>query len=112
MPAGPAAELAALDHLYQGQSNDCYWHGVFGGIYIAHMRLATYEHLIAAEDLADRRGPAPPAAPADPGRRRRRDLDGVDEIVARTAGPGRRGDRPDRGRRASGAGTSGPSATR
>jgi hypothetical protein len=25
----------ALDHLYQGQSNDCYWHGLFGGIYIA-----------------------------------------------------------------------------
>ena len=44
----------ALDHLYQGQSNDCYWHGLFGGIYISHMRLATYEHLIAAEDLADR----------------------------------------------------------
>ena len=21
----------ALDHLYQGQSNDCYWHGLFGG---------------------------------------------------------------------------------
>ena len=42
----------ALDHLHQGQSNDCYWHGLFGGIYISHMRLATYEHLIAAEDLA------------------------------------------------------------
>ncbi|MEX1294899.1 MAG: alpha-amylase/4-alpha-glucanotransferase domain-containing protein [Candidatus Limnocylindrales bacterium] len=42
------------DHLYQGQSNDCYWHGLFGGIYIAHMRLATLEHLIAAEDAADR----------------------------------------------------------
>ncbi|MFL5675690.1 MAG: alpha-amylase/4-alpha-glucanotransferase domain-containing protein, partial [Chloroflexota bacterium] len=39
----------ALDHLYRGQSNDCYWHGVFGGIYIAHMRLATHAHLIAAE---------------------------------------------------------------
>ena len=36
-----------------GQSNDCYWHGLFGGIYIGHMRLATCEHLIAAEDLAD-----------------------------------------------------------
>ncbi len=44
---------AALDHLYRGQSNDCYWHGLFGGIYIVHMRLATYAHLIAAEDIAD-----------------------------------------------------------
>ena len=52
MTPGPARD-GALDHLYQGQSNDCYWHGLFGGIYISHMRLATYEHLIAAEDLAD-----------------------------------------------------------
>ena len=48
-----AARDAALDHLYRGQSNDCYWHGLFGGIYIAHMRAATLAHLIAAEDLAD-----------------------------------------------------------
>jgi alpha-amylase len=52
MADGPA-KAAALDHLYQGQSNDCYWHGLFGGIYISHMRLATHEHLIAAEDAAD-----------------------------------------------------------
>jgi alpha-amylase len=48
-----AARDAALDHLYRGQSNDCYWHGLFGGIYIAHMRAATLAHLIAAEDAAD-----------------------------------------------------------
>src|SRR6187200_3259944 len=53
MTEGPA-RTAALDHLHRGQSNDCYWHGLFGGIYISHMRLATYEHLIAAEDAADR----------------------------------------------------------
>jgi alpha-amylase len=52
MPSG-AARTAAMDHLHRGQSNDCYWHGLFGGIYISHMRLATYEHLIAAEDAAD-----------------------------------------------------------
>ncbi|MEO5964826.1 MAG: alpha-amylase/4-alpha-glucanotransferase domain-containing protein [Candidatus Limnocylindrales bacterium] len=48
------SRTTALDHLHRGQSNDCYWHGLFGGIYISHMRLATYEHLIAAEDAADR----------------------------------------------------------
>ncbi|MFL5778393.1 MAG: alpha-amylase/4-alpha-glucanotransferase domain-containing protein [Chloroflexota bacterium] len=53
MRRGTARERAT-SHLYQGQSNDCYWHGLFGGIYISHMRLATHEHLIAAEDLADR----------------------------------------------------------
>jgi 4-alpha-glucanotransferase len=52
MPEGPERTVA-LDHLHRGQSNDCYWHGLFGGIYISHMRLATYEHLIAAEDAAD-----------------------------------------------------------
>ena len=52
MPDGEEKD-AALDHLYRGQSNDCYWHGLFGGIYIVHMRLATHAHLIAAEEIAD-----------------------------------------------------------
>jgi hypothetical protein len=51
---GGDALARIADHLYQGQSNDCYWHGLFGGIYLSHMRLATLEHLIAAEDAADR----------------------------------------------------------
>ncbi|HVL53151.1 MAG TPA: alpha-amylase/4-alpha-glucanotransferase domain-containing protein, partial [Vitreimonas sp.] len=33
MPAGSTRERA-MDHLHRGQSNDCYWHGLFGGIYI------------------------------------------------------------------------------
>ncbi|HLX34795.1 MAG TPA: alpha-amylase/4-alpha-glucanotransferase domain-containing protein [Candidatus Limnocylindrales bacterium] len=44
----------ARDHLQRGQSNDVYWHGLFGGIYIPHMRAATLGELIAAEDIADR----------------------------------------------------------
>src|SRR5260221_941004 len=63
MPGGPARE-AARDHLHRGQSNDCYWHGLFGGIYIAHMRAATLGHLIAALDLAD---PSVAAATRDEG---------------------------------------------
>ena len=42
MAPGPARD-AAEDHLHRGQSNDCYWHGLFGGVYITHMRLATLE---------------------------------------------------------------------
>ncbi len=80
MPAGTDHDVA-LDHLYQGQSNDCYWHGLFGGIYISHMRLATWEHLIAAEDLAERAtGRLVDSAARD------LDMDGVDEI--RLAAPG------------------------
>ncbi len=80
MAAGPTRELA-LDHLYRGQSNDCYWHGLFGGIYISHMRLATYEHLIAAEDLADAA-----AGELHLAERRDLDMDGRDDV--RLAGPG------------------------
>ncbi|MCK9420032.1 MAG: DUF1926 domain-containing protein [Nitrospirae bacterium] len=42
-----------LDHLYQSQCNDSYWHGVFGGLYLPHLRSAVYEQLIQAEFLAD-----------------------------------------------------------
>ncbi len=53
LPEGPAKEIARR-HLYRGQSNDAYWHGLFGGLYLAHLRLAAFGHLIAAEDIADR----------------------------------------------------------
>jgi len=74
MPDGPAS-ARANDHLYAGQCNDCYWHGLFGGIYISHMRLATYEHLIAAEDLAETANDTLVAAEC-----RDLDMDGVDEV--------------------------------
>ncbi|MBU6255836.1 MAG: DUF1926 domain-containing protein [Chloroflexi bacterium] len=85
MPNG-AAKVAAEDHLHRGQSNDCYWHGLFGGVYITHMRLATFEHLIAAEDIADgtyrRSGNSQslPALVSD------LDLDGAPEIQIANAG--------------------------
>ena len=42
-----------LDHLYQSQCNDAYWHGVFGGLYLPHLRSGLFEQLIQAEVLAD-----------------------------------------------------------
>jgi alpha-amylase len=51
MPAGSEREIAR-DHLHAGQSNDCYWHGLFGGIYLPDLRVAALHRLIAAEDLA------------------------------------------------------------
>jgi 4-alpha-glucanotransferase len=53
MRAGPRRTQAFQD-LWAGQCNEPYWHGVFGGIYLPHIRRATFGHLIAAEDLADR----------------------------------------------------------
>ena len=80
MPMGPA-KAAALDRLHRGQSNDCYWHGLFGGIYISHMRLATYEHLVAAEDAADAAAGATVVAEL-----RDLDMDGLPEAYLSDAG--------------------------
>lgn len=41
----------ARRELYRGQCNCAYWHGVFGGLYLPHLRTAVYERLLAAEDL-------------------------------------------------------------
>lgn len=43
----------ALNELWRGQCNCPYWHGVFGGVYLNHIRTATYQHLLAAENIAD-----------------------------------------------------------
>jgi alpha-amylase len=43
-----------LLNLYRAQCNDAYWHGVFGGFYLPHLRHALYENLIQAEALYDR----------------------------------------------------------
>jgi len=45
----------ASKELYQGECNCPYWHGVFGGLYLHHLRNSTYQHLITAEALADQR---------------------------------------------------------
>jgi len=43
----------ALTLLYQGECNCPYWHGVFGGLYLPHLRAAIYDRLIRAEALAE-----------------------------------------------------------
>ncbi|MHB8624973.1 MAG: alpha-amylase/4-alpha-glucanotransferase domain-containing protein [Aggregatilineales bacterium] len=48
----------ALALLWAAQSNDPYWHGVFGGVYLFNFRVANYANLIAAEALAE--GDNPP----------------------------------------------------
>jgi alpha-amylase len=51
--ADPALLPQAEDHLYRGQCNCPYWHGAFGGIYLPHLRNATYRELIAADSLIE-----------------------------------------------------------
>ncbi len=43
---------SAKMYLYRGQTNCAYWHGVFGGLYLPHLRRAIYENLIRAEKEA------------------------------------------------------------
>ena len=42
--------LEAEKRLYMSQSNDGYWHGVFGGLYLNHLRHNVYSNLIRAEE--------------------------------------------------------------
>jgi alpha-amylase len=42
-------------YLHRAQCNDAYWHGVFGGLYLPHLRHAIYENLIKAEILHDQK---------------------------------------------------------
>jgi alpha-amylase/alpha-mannosidase (GH57 family) len=63
------------DLLYQAQANDAYWHGLFGGLYLPHLRRAVYNALVGLEGLLDH------AAPRAPLECRDVDLDGNDELI-------------------------------
>lgn len=43
---------AGKDTLWKAQCNCGYWHGVFGGIYLPHIRKAIYANLLAASEAA------------------------------------------------------------
>lgn len=72
----PASQRSAMmqQHLYASQANDAYWHGLFGGLYLPHLRRTVYNHLIALEALLDQQTPRPTQYQEDT------DLDGVEEI--------------------------------
>ena len=39
----------ARTELYKAQCNDPYWHGIFGGLYLPHLREDAYAHLLRSE---------------------------------------------------------------
>jgi alpha-amylase len=63
----------ARTHLWRAQCNCPYWHGVFGGLYLPHLRGAVYHELIAAETFL--------AGAAVRVERRDLDLDGVEDAL-------------------------------
>jgi len=67
----------ARDHVWQAQCNCGYWHGVFGGLYLPHLRRAIHGHLARAERLLA--GNQPSVSSFD------WDLDGTPEVVLRDA---------------------------
>ena len=64
------------DALLRSEANDAYWHGVFGGLYLPHLRIGIYQNLIKAEKEIDR----------DVFSARKFDvnLDGTEEVVIET----------------------------
>lgn len=48
-----AADLGEED-LLRGQSNDTYWHGLFGGVYMTDIRVRVQAYLNRAQDAAER----------------------------------------------------------
>ena len=40
---------AMREHLHRAQANDAYWHGLFGGLYLPHLRRAVWNNLLLLE---------------------------------------------------------------
>ncbi len=56
LAALPAAQRTAdmQEQLHRAQANDAYWHGLFGGLYLPHLRRAVWNNLLALEASLDR----------------------------------------------------------
>ncbi|MBI3267443.1 MAG: DUF1926 domain-containing protein [Planctomycetes bacterium] len=84
LPLRSRAYEEARQALYRGQCNCAYWHGVFGGLYLPHLRDAVYRNLLAAEVLTREYGAAgaggPTGAAPPVAERRDFDLDGEEEV--------------------------------
>ena len=63
-----------LNTLYESQANDAYWHGLFGGLYLPHLRRAVYNAIVKLEGLLDAVDPRRPKQAVDI------DLDGNEEV--------------------------------
>ena len=71
-PALKTDELQEL--LHRSQANDAFWHGLFGGLYLPHLRRAIWNNLLALEARLDAIAPRAAIDSVD------RDLDGHAEV--------------------------------
>ena len=76
----PSLRSAAMQEcLHRAQANDAYWHGMFGGLYLPHLRRAVWNNLLALEaELAQHITPSAIE-------RSDLDCDGCDETVLRNS---------------------------
>jgi len=65
---------AMLEQLYIAQANDSYWHGLFGGIYLPHLRREVYRAIVQLEAMLDKVASRPVSFKTD------FDSDGCDEL--------------------------------
>ncbi|MBI3149665.1 MAG: DUF1926 domain-containing protein [Betaproteobacteria bacterium] len=77
LPAEAPAEVLAM--LYRAQANDAYWHGLFGGLYLPHLRRVVWRNLLDLERALDQLGALQAPTQAD------LDSDGHDEVFLRNA---------------------------
>jgi len=63
-----------VELLHESQANDAYWHGLFGGIYLPHLRRALWHAMIQLERRLDALQARPQIATGD------LDLDGREEV--------------------------------
>jgi len=68
-----------LNHLYTAQANDAYWHGLFGGLYLPHLRRAVYGGIVELEALLDSIAPRAALIVED------FDRDGAEEAMLRNS---------------------------
>jgi hypothetical protein len=64
LPAAARSE-PMQEQLHRAQANDAYWHGLFGGLYLPHLRRAIWNNLLALEGALDRLAPRAAVERAD-----------------------------------------------
>jgi 4-alpha-glucanotransferase len=78
--AAAGSPPGAVTELLRGQANDAYWHGVFGGVYLPHLRRAIWQGLLAAERAVTEPGSSARSEVGD------YDADGAPELLLESAG--------------------------
>ncbi|MCK9283493.1 MAG: DUF1926 domain-containing protein [Rhodocyclaceae bacterium] len=71
-------DAAMTEQLHRAQANDAYWHGLFGGLYLPHLRRAVWNNLLQLEARLDGLQSRPPEEILDI------DLDGYRETFLRS----------------------------